>query len=182
MNWTSGYVRDVDYTHGYYRELCPEMLQLAALHAGFAPPAAENPRYLELGFGQGISVNIHAAAHTGEYWGTDFNPSHAAHARALAEASMSGAVLLDESFAELAARTDLPEFDIIALHGIWSWISDENRQVIVDIVRRKLRVGGMLYLSYNCLPGLAPAMPLRHLMTFAGGACQLRRLGHGQQD
>ncbi len=165
MTWTSGYVSDIDYTHGYYRELCPGVLQLASLHAGFAPATAESPRYLELGFGQGLSVNIHAAAHIGEFWGTDFNPSHAAHARSLASASKSGAVLLDDSFAELAARSDLPEFDIIALHGIWSWISDENRRVIVDIVRRKLRVGGMLYLSYNCLPGWAPAMPLRHLMT-----------------
>lgn len=72
--------------------------------------------------------------------------------------------MLDDSFAELAARADLPEFDIIGLHGIWSWISDDNRRTIVDIIRRKLRVGGILYTSYNCQPGLAPAIPIRHLM------------------
>ena len=84
------------------------------------------------------SVNIHAAACPGEFWGTDFNPSQAAHARALAEASGSGAILLDDSFAELAARPDLPEFDMIALHGIWTWVSEENRRVIIDIIRRKV--------------------------------------------
>ena len=63
-----------------------------------------------------------------------------------------------------AARPDLPDFDIIALHGIWTWISEENSRVVVDIIRRKLKVGGLLYVSYNCLPGWAPAMPLRHLM------------------
>jgi hypothetical protein len=51
-------------------------------------------------------------------------------------------------------------------------VTDENRQALVDIVSRRLKVGGVLYLSYNCLPGWAPAMPLRHLMTlhsdFAG--------------
>jgi hypothetical protein len=112
-----------------------------------------------------MSINIHAAAYAGEFWGTDFNPTQAAHARSLADASGSGVKLLDDSFAEFATRSDLPEFDIIGLHGIWSWISDENRRVIVDIIRRKLRVGGIVYNSYNCLPGWAPAMPLRHLMT-----------------
>ena len=65
-------------------------------------------------------------------------------------------------------RPDLPEFDIIGLHGIWTWISDENSHVIVDLIRRKLRAGGIVYISYNCLPGWAPAMPLRHLMKLHG--------------
>jgi SAM-dependent methyltransferase len=164
MDWTVGYVTEIDYIHGYYRELCPAVLRLACLSAGVAPPAGKPLRYLELGYGQGLSLNIHAAAVPGEFWGTDFNPSQVAHARALADASGSSVKLLDDTFAEIAARPDLPEFDIIALHGIWSWISDENSRVIVDLIRRKLRVGGIVYLSYNCLPGWAPTLPLRHLM------------------
>src|SRR5262249_55636138 len=31
--------------------------------------------------------------------------------------------------------------------------------------RRKLRAGGLVYISYNCFPGWAPAEPLRHLMS-----------------
>jgi hypothetical protein len=38
------------------------------------------PRYLELGFGQGLTLNIHAAACPGEFWATDFNPVHASNA------------------------------------------------------------------------------------------------------
>ncbi len=165
MNWTSGYVSEIDYTYGYYGELNPSKLGLACLSAFVAPPSTGPVRYLELGYGQGMSINIHAAAFDGEFWGTDFNPTQAAHARSLADASGSGVKLLDDSFVEFAARSDLPEFDIIGLHGIWSWISDDNRRTIVDIIRRKLRVGGVVYNSYNCLPGWAPAMPLRHLMT-----------------
>src|SRR5229473_2747270 len=177
-DWTAGYVTELDYTHGYYRELCPGMLRLACLNGGVVPPATRPLRYLELGYGQGLSINVHAAAVAGEFWGTDFNPRHAAQARTLAEASGAGPVLLDDAFTEIAARPDLPEFDIIALHGIWTWISDENRREISDIIRRKLRIGGLVFLSYNCFPGWAPAMPLRHLMTLhaelagseAGGA------------
>jgi len=165
MDWTSGYVTDLEYTHGYYRELHPDTLRLACISAGIAPPVGETENYLELGFGQGLSLNIHAAANGGVFWGTDFNPSQAAHASAMARAAGSGAMVLDESFAEFAARQDLPQFDIIGLHGIWSWISGENRAVIVDLLRRRLKVGGLVYVSYNCLPGWAPAEPLRHLMT-----------------
>ncbi len=164
-SWSSGYVAEIDYTSGYYRELCPGLMDFALAYRGLGGLPSRPLRYLELGFGQGLSINIHAAANSGEFWGTDFNPSHAARARSVALAAGSGAVLLDDSFADLSARPDLPEFDIIALHGIWSWISEENRRIVVDLIRRKLAVGGVVYLSYNCLPGWAPSMPLRHLMT-----------------
>jgi hypothetical protein len=164
-SWTSGYVAELDYTHGYYREMSPLILQLAMLSKLQAHRVERPLRYLELGFGQGLSLNIHAAAYNGEYWGTDFNPTQAANARELAAASGANINVFDASFAELAKRDDLPEFDVIALHGIWSWISDENRRVIVDIARRRLAVGGIMYLSYNTTPGWSAAMPLRHLMS-----------------
>lgn len=164
VSWTAGYVAEIGYTHGYYRELAPAQLELAALLRGQPFPAHRPLRYLELGYGQGLSLNIHAASCEGEFWGTDFNPSHAANASDLAAHSGSGLRTLDQAFDELGQRPDLPEFDVIALHGIWSWISPQNRNVIVDIARRKLAVGGLLYISYNCTPGWSAGMPLRHLM------------------
>ena len=86
-SWTSGYVAELDYTHGYYREMSPLILQLAMLSKLQAHRVERPLRYLELGFGQGLSLNIHAAAYDGEYWGTDFNPTQAANARELAAAS-----------------------------------------------------------------------------------------------
>lgn len=165
--WTEGYVSGIDYTHGYYPELSPARLQLSALTAGYDVPECTSGAlsYLELGFGQGLSVNIHAAAMEGRFCGTDFNPSHAANAQSLAAASGAELTALDDSFGELAARTDLPKFDIIALHGIWSWISDANRALIVDIAKRHLKPAGLFYISYNVTPGWSPAMPLRHLLT-----------------
>ena len=164
-DWTAGYVSDVAYPYGYSWTLCPSLLSLALLNQGVNANLDKPLRYLELGFGQGLSFNIHAAACTGEFWGVDFNPSHAANAKEMADPAGSGARIFDLSFAEFAAREDIPEFDVIALHGVWSWISDENRDVIVDLARRKLAIGGVLYISYNCTPGWSPAMPLRHLMT-----------------
>lgn len=163
-SWTSGYVAELDYTHGYYREMSPAILGLAMLSRHQDHRSGRPLRYLELGFGQGLSLNIHAAACDGEFWGTDFNPTQAANARELAAASGADLRVFDQSFAEFAARDDLPEFDVIALHGIWSWISSENRRVIADIARRRLAVGGIFYVSYNTTPGWSAGIPLRQLM------------------
>jgi SAM-dependent methyltransferase len=168
-DWTSGYVADIGYTFGYYAELNPLRVPLAFANHGLAASpglmGATEATACELGFGQGLSANIHAAASSVSWWGTDFNPSQAAFAQSLAAASGAGASLFDEAFAEFCNRSDLPEFDFIGVHGIWSWISDENRFVLVDFIRRKLKVGGVLYISYNTLPGWAAFAPMRHLMT-----------------
>jgi SAM-dependent methyltransferase len=161
-DWTAGYVADVGYTFGYYPELNPLRLRLAFLNAGLAFP--EKGAACELGFGQGISANIHAAASASQWFGTDFNPSQAGFAQEVAAASGAGAQLFDQAFAEFCTRPDLPDFDYIGLHGLWSWISDENRAVIVDFIRRKLKVGGVLYISYNTQPGWAAMVPMRDLL------------------
>ena len=57
-----GYRNDVAYNHDYHRELAPEALKLLTLARGWAFPSARPLRYLELGYGNGVSLNIHAAA------------------------------------------------------------------------------------------------------------------------
>ncbi len=160
--WNEGYVTAVDYPSSYFGELNPVCVALALLQAGLVPPQIQS--VCELGFGQGVSIGIHAAGSRHAWYGTDFNPAHAAFAQSLAAASGSGARLFEQSFAEFCSRADLPDFDFICLHGVWSWISQENRRVIVDFARRKLRVGGVLYLSYNTQPGWAGMMPIRDLL------------------
>ena len=162
-DWTAGYVADIGYTFGYYNELNPLRIKLAFLNQGLVCPDIGTA--CELGFGQGLSANIHAAASVTHWCGTDFNPAQAGYAQDLATVCGSGARLYDDAFADFCTRTDLPEFDYIGLHGIWSWISDENRAVIVEFIRKKLKVGGVLYISYNTMPGWASFAPMRHLMT-----------------
>ena len=162
-DWTVGYVADIGYTYGYYSELNPLRVKLAFLNAGLHYP--EFGTACELGFGQGISVNIHAAASVTQWVATDFNPSQTAFAQEVAAAAGSDAKLFDEAFSDFTNRTDLPSFDYIGLHGIWSWISDDNRLMIVDFIKRKLKVNGVLYISYNTQPGWAAMVPMRDLLT-----------------
>jgi hypothetical protein len=161
-SWNEGYVTDIGYTYGYYHETNPAYVQTAFLNAGIKPPKILCA--CELGFGQGLSVNIHAASSGVSWYGTDFNPSQVAFAKDIARKGDTGAKLFDDSFEEFVLRDDLPNFDFIALHGIWSWISDKNRKLIVDFLYRKLNVGGVAYISYNVLPGWSSISPLQYLV------------------
>lgn len=162
-NWSDGYISDIEYTYGYYGELNPKRFVLPFLYQGLAYPKVGSA--CELGFGQGLSTNIHAAASKISWWGTDFNPSQANFAQNLSKHAELETKLFDQSFEEFCSRTDLPDFDYIGMHGIWSWISENNRRLVVEFIRRKLKVGGVLYISYNTYPGWSTFAPMRELMT-----------------
>ena len=161
---TDGYRHDVAYNHDYHRELSPEALKLATLARGWAAPVSRPLRYLELGYGNGVSLNIHAAATPGEFWGTDIGIQHVEAASALAGASGASLRLLDQSFADLLERADLPGFDVIVAHGVWSWVSPANRDLIVDILNRHLVDGGLFFLSTVAYPSEAELVPLQRLL------------------
>lgn len=167
--WNEGYVSEVTYTTGFYREVSPGWIALAAMLLGQRPPPSSGVfRWAELGCGQGLASNAFAAAHPqADFWGFDFNPSHIENARRLAAgAGLGNAHFAEASFAELAAGDvpGLPSFDYIVLHGIWSWVSPENRGHMVRFIRRHLAPGGIVYVSYNALAGWASMVPVQRMM------------------
>ena len=163
MAWDEGYFSGIPYIQKCYRELNPTHLQYALLNAGYEQSLAQDFTYCELGFGQGISLCVHAAAAAGgRFFGTDFMPEHAYLAQQLASISGADIQIFDHSFADFFDM-DLPDFDVITMHGVWSWVSEENRIRIVDFLRRKLKVGGMFYIGYNTLPAWSQIYPVRNL-------------------
>ena len=168
-SWSEGYVSDIAYSIGYYREMAPDHVGYAALSLGKHPGGAVKPkRVLELGFGMGLGFVLGAAANPQtEFEGCDFNPEHIMHARALAEgAGLTNVTIREASFQELAAeaREGQHDLDIIQLHGILTWVSEDAHRAIVEIARKRLKPGGLLYVSYNCMPGWAPMLPVQRLM------------------
>ena len=165
-SWSDGYVTDVEYTFGFYRELSPVYLNyILASHSHEPIDLTQKFTYCELGCGNGFSTNIIASTlPKGEFYGVDFNPTHISNATSIArEGNLNNVTFLEESFESLL-NYDLPNFDFICLHGVWSWISKSNRDHVIEFITKKLKPGGCVYNSYNCLPGWSMSMPLRHLM------------------
>jgi SAM-dependent methyltransferase len=152
-------------------EQAPAHLDLACLLRGIEPPRApgESFRYCELGCGVGeTALTIAAANAQAEVWAFDFNPAHITRGSGLAKAAgLTNAHIEEASFEELArgAYRDLGRFDYIALHGVWAWVSAANRAHIVQFIDRHLKPGGLVYVTYNALPGWTSAMPLQRLVS-----------------
>lgn len=167
-DWTSGYVAELDYTYDFYRELAPSHLALCATSAGQKHSLNQSSlTYCELGCGQGFSANLLAAANPHvAFHAMDFNPAHIHGARELAEeAQLDNVHFYERAFEDFAAEPDLPDaFDVIALHGVYSWVSKENQAHILEFIGKRLKPGGLVYISYNTMPGWAAAMPLRRML------------------
>ncbi len=168
-DWSAGYVSDIEYLPGFYREQAPTHLHLACLINGVQPPDdADGCDYCELGCGSGVTVSLLAAANPqSRFHAIDFHPAHIARAnRFAADAGLSNLRFHEASFEEIAAGEgpELPKFDYVTLHGVYSWVSAENRRAIVRFLNRAVKPGGVVYVSYNAQPGWTPLMPLQRLL------------------
>jgi SAM-dependent methyltransferase len=167
-----GYVTDITYPQRYYRELNPAAISFAALQCGYRAARLDRPfRYLDLGCGPGYSTTLFAALFPqGQFRGVDFNPAHIASAERLRQAaSIDNAAFIVMTFAEMLADATAPiaDCDFIVMHGVMSWVSPAVQRDIAQLVERRLKPGGILYVSYNCQPGWAAKMPLRELLVDA---------------
>ena len=169
MSWNDGYVSDVPYAIGYYREMSLNHIGFAAVSNGTSIDVLKNAeRIIELGIGMGLSIILAAASNPSiAFEGYDFNPEHISHARALSrKASLTNLQLSELSFADIAsaAREGQQDVDVIQLHGILTWVSAEAHESIVEIARKRLKPGGFLYVSYNCMPGWSAFFPIQRLL------------------
>jgi SAM-dependent methyltransferase len=163
---TQGYVTDVRYPDTFFRELSPVWLNYVAALAGAFPRDVNRPfKYLELGCGFATSTVVNAGAlPCGAFYACDFNPAHIEAGRNHAAGLGIDNIRFFETPFEELLEIDLPDFDFVVLHGVYSWVNSEARESIRRIIEQKLKPGGLLYLSYNCQPGWTVEAPLRRLL------------------
>jgi SAM-dependent methyltransferase len=167
--WSDGYFTDVAYTRHFFFQMAPGFMAFSCLRQGVRPPRlGPGSVYLELGCGHGFGLALMAAANPEmSFVGVDFHPGQIANGQRIThQTGLENLVLEELSFEQVLALPDgrIPKCDVIALHGVYSWISPENRGAIVRILDRLLKPGGMVYVSYNCLPGWAALAPLQRFM------------------
>src|SRR5256885_15666309 len=162
----AGYVTDVPYVYGFKPMLAPAWLDLVAVLGGVSPPArTAGFAWCDLGCGQGVTAAILAATHpTGTFHGIDAMPAHIEHAARLAgETDAPNAHFHATDFA--AARLlPLPRFDYIVAHGVYSWVDRPVRAELRRFIDGHLKTGGLVYVSYNALPGWTGDLPFQHLL------------------
>ena len=174
--WSDGYITDITYTSGWYRQQSPPILSLACLlgNADTTVPSDDDPiQVMELGCGQGFGALLMAASNPSWHiTAIDFNPAHVAGARAwAAEAGLTNVTFMEADLSTLAedpAARDIPEADFVTLHGIWTWVSASVQAGIVRLLRAKVRPGGVVHVSYNALPAWGARMGMQRLVHDSG--------------
>lgn len=167
-----GYVVDRVYPRHFHREMLPVWLVNTATALGRRASDLTQPfTWLELGCGSGLSAVVAAAAHPhAQFIGVDFNEAAIAQAQALAEAAGLRNVRFHAlSFAQ-ALEADaalLPACDFIVTHGVYSWVSEANRQAIGQLVAQRLKPGGLMYVAYMSQPGATSFSAAQRLMRLA---------------
>lgn len=160
------YVDDVAYLPEFCPELAPEWLRLVASIGGFEGPDVENHyRWCDLGCGRGLSAAVLAATRPhAQFVGIDMIAEHID----LAEQLRHAAAIENVSFHALdfraAAALDWPPFDFIVAHGVYAWIDEEAAVDLLRFIDRHLAPGGLVYVSYNAMPGWAADAPFQHLV------------------
>jgi trans-aconitate methyltransferase len=166
-------VKDLPYTKMFFRQLAPAWLDHVALLRRFAPPSRESGfAWCELGCGQGVTpVMLAATTPKGRFFGIDAMPEHIRHAKRLAqEAGLANTSFYASDFVS-ARNLDLPKFDYMVAHGVYSWIDAGSQKALIDLVDAHLAPGGLVHISYNALPGWATDLALRQILyEFGRGA------------
>ncbi len=161
---------DVPYMRTFFNYLAPASLDHAALLSGFEPPERSGGfTWCELGCGQGVTPVILAASHPrGQFFGIDAMPAHIGHAKGLArEADIRNVSFHAVDFAR-ARRGGFPAFDYIVAHGVYGWVDSDAQADLLRFIDRHLKPGGIVYLSYNAMPGRLPDLPMQRLLVEFG--------------
>ncbi|MBO1073045.1 class I SAM-dependent methyltransferase [Roseomonas marmotae] len=179
---TDGYVGDIPYPPFFHREMVPAWMDAVLRGLGQPSPDFSGAfRWCELGCGAGLNALVVAACHPrAEILAFDIDATQIRQARAMAEAAgLRNIAFHQAGFRDLAAAPDgrFGSFDVIATHGVLSWVSAAQRQAMLAFIARALRPGGIAYAHYMTHPGLsaaAAAQPLlrRHAATLPGDSAR----------
>ena len=164
---------NVDYPGGFYRELSPADLNfICAINGVEGPDLGGEFTYCELGCGTGETTACLAGSHPqSRFYGIDLSPSHIEQAEALAGAGeISNATFVQADIATVDPAA-LPDFDYITMHGLYAWVPAGVQAAIRHFCARKLKPGGVVYLSYNTLPGWGSVAAMQRF--FVDRAAQL---------
>lgn len=131
----------------------PDRIAAIATAFGLDPPDPSGARVLEVGCGDGANFLPMAAASPGaRFVGCDLSSLLMTRARAMADGlALSNVDLVEADLREVASG--FGEFDYIVAHGFYSWVPPDVRDALFALARRRLAPNGLLFVSYNVLPG-----------------------------
>ena len=145
----------------------PAYLEAYGTLVGLNTPPAKTARVLELGATYGGNI-ISQAVHNPEatFVGIELSQDQVEKGnKIISDAKLDNVSLIQGDIMNFDET--LGTFDYIIAHGFYSWISDEMKDKLLDIISNHLADNGIAYVSYNTYPGWHTMEEVRQLMLFA---------------
>lgn len=138
----------------------PDHLATLAQLFGLATQDVSSARVLEIGCADGANlIPMAAASPEGHFVGIDLSARQiGAGQQAIEELGLSNIHLLQQNLDDW--KTD-ESFDYIIAHGFYSWTPRETRDQLLKFCREHLRSTGIVFVSYNVLPGWQDRLVIR---------------------
>src|SRR5215472_2627913 len=142
--------------------LAPSYIDHACMMNGYAPPPGSplgegvdaGFSYCELDCGSAATETLLAASNPlGNFFAIDARSELIERGRTLAADGKVRNIVFHEANLEQAFDLSLPPLDYIVVEGIYSWVPIRQRALVLAFVRKFLRPGGAVIVSYNARPG-----------------------------
>jgi len=163
----------------FNKEVAPAFIDHVCITSGYAPPPGSpvgeglgaSFTYCELHSASAVTTTMLAASNpVGDFHAIDTRPEMVARGRSLAADGKVRNVTFHEAGIEAALQMDLPQFDYVVVHGVYSWVPLRERALVLAFLRKFLKPGGAVYVTYNAKPGANRMEPFRRLFREMGRA------------
>ncbi len=157
---------EVAYPGFIYPQAHPDRLAVMAKFFGLNSPSIENCRVLELGCGDGTAlISFAYSLPQSKFVGIDIAANHIEQGNKTIRAVGMNNIELKQ-FDVMNIDESFGEFDYIIAHGLISWVPDFVREKVFEICSKNLSSNGVVYLSYNTMPGCHLRKIAREMMLY----------------
>jgi methyltransferase-like protein len=157
---------------GYsYPHTHPDRLALMAILHGLSPTPVEKCRVLEIACGDGANlIPMAYAIPTAEFVGFDLARLPVERAQAcIRTLGLRNIRILQGDLLKVGA--ELGRFDYIIAHGLYAWVPEPVRDRLLALCSELLAANGVVFVSYNALPGSYLRQMIRDMMKFGARDC-----------
>lgn len=144
----------------------PEYLRTIGKIFGMVPPLLEEARILELGCTSGENLFCFASNFPkAELLGIDSSKVQIEKGqKKIRDLGLKNLELRNISVAEI--DDTFGQFDYIICHNVFSFVQEELREKILDIIKNNLVPNGIAYINYSTLPGWNMKKTIKDMMRF----------------
>ena len=149
-----------------YPETHPDRLAALAILHGLTPTPVEQCRVLEIACNEGANlIPMAYAIPTSEFVGFDLAGLRIERGQErIRELGIRNVRLFQGDLLEVGS--ELGQFDYIVAHGLYAWVPEPVREGMMALCGELLAPNGIVFVSYNALPGGHLRRMLREMMLF----------------